>query len=136
MDLLETLKPLFGGDELKAKEYLKNQLEDYERLRQEDAALTNKPYQPNLDLDVYRTKSELENETRNQGVDRRVDEATRMGPALDAATDRRIRETQGAQQLPTDVQMRAIESRERMFGRQNTTNMINNILRGAALFAL
>lgn len=136
MDLLNTLIEKFGGDELKAKEFLKNQLEDYERLRQEDAALTNKPYQPDFDLDVYRTKAELENQTRDAGVNRRVDEATRMGPALDAASARRGREVQDAQKLPTEVQMRAIESRERMFGRQNTTNMINNILRGAALFAL
>ena len=136
MDLLKTIAEKFDGDMNKAKIFLENQLEDYERLRQEDAALTNKPYQPNLDLDVYRTKTELENETRNQGVNRRVDEAIRMGPALDAASARRGREVQDAQKLPADVQMRAIESRERMFGRQNTTNMINNILRGAALFAL
>jgi|TARA_Y100000289_G_C3888917_1_gene132856 hypothetical protein len=136
MDLLKTIAEKFDGDMNKAKVFLENQLEDYERLRQEDAALTNKPYQPDFDLDVYRTKAEIENETRNQGVNRRVDEAIRMGPVLDAASARRGRETQDAQRLPTDVQMRAIESRERMFGRQNTTNMINNILRGAALFAL
>ena len=136
MDLLKTIAEKFDGDMNKAKIFLENQLEDYERLRQEDAALTNKPYQPDFDLDVYRTKAELENETRNQGVNRRVDEAIRMGPALDDASARRGREVQDAQKLPADVQMRAIESRERMFGRQNTTNMINNILRGAALFAL
>jgi len=136
MDLLKTIAEKFDGDMNKAESFLKNQMEEYERLRQEDAALTNKPYQPNFDLDVYRTKNELENKTRDRGVDRRVDEANRMGPALDAAAARRGQEIKDAQQLPTDVQMRAIESRERMFGRQNTTNMIKNILRGAALFAL
>ena len=80
-------------------------------------------------------RAEIENETRNQGVNRRVDEATRMGPALDAATDRRIRETQGAQQLPTDVQMRAIESRERMFGRRNDQHDQQHFA-GRCLFAL
>tara|TARA_Y100000004_G_scaffold193148_1_gene255124 strand:+ start:910 stop:1320 length:411 start_codon:yes stop_codon:yes gene_type:complete len=136
MDLLDTLIEKFGGDEVKAKEFLKNQLEDYERLRQEDAALTNKPYQPDFDLSVYETKADIENKARDAGMMRRVKEAELMQGAFDAAAARRGREIQDAQKLPTDVQMRAIESRERMFGRQNTTNMINNILRGAALFAL
>ena len=136
MDLLDTLIEKFGGDELKAKEFLKNQLEDYERQRQEDAALTNKPYQPDFDLSVYETKADIENKSRDAGMMRRVKEADLIQGALDAAAARRGREIQDAQKLPTDVQMRAIESRERMFGRQNTTNMINNILRGAALFAL
>jgi len=136
MDLLNTLIEKFGGDEVKAKEFLKNQLEDYERLRQEDAALTNKPYQPDFDLSVYETKADIQNKARDAAMMRRVKESKLMQPALDAAGARRGREVQDAQQLPTDVQMRAIESRERMFGRQNTTNMINNILRGAALFAL
>ena len=56
MDLLKTIAEKFDGDMNKAKIYLENQIQDYERLRQEDAALTNKPYQPDFDLDVYRTK--------------------------------------------------------------------------------
>jgi|TARA_R100000482_G_C5125121_1_gene148231 hypothetical protein len=132
----QTVLQLFGGDEVKAAEFLKDRQRKFEELQSTDAKLTNTPYQPNLSPEALRLQHQLQEEAAEGRLGRTLRRAEGLEPFNEAARKGRVSEIQGYQKLPVEVELEAIKSRERMFGRQNTTNMINNILRGAALFAL
>ena len=142
MNLLEKMARLFPD---KSPEEHKKILEQYReqetRRLQETQVLSPQQFDPgttqeleDIDIDGTRRRQELN-----------LDYATKSEPINDAKARRTIEVLQGGQTIPADVTKQLsmddterlgmmLQNREAQNKRQNTTNMIKNILAGASLF--
>lgn len=147
-DLITGLAPLFGGDRAKAAKELDSMREAAQKILQEQRS-NPKISAPALNMGERRELENLELYSLGKRQDLNLKGLVDLEETglKDKALDRKLKGLQGKtdmaiqlQQLPAEtllkLQQGQVDMLDRVNRQKNTANMINNILKGAALFAL
>jgi hypothetical protein len=147
-DLITGLAPLFGGDRAKAATELDSMREAAQKILQEQRS-NPKISAPALNMGERRELENLEIDSLGKRQDLSLKGQVDLEETglKDKALARKLKGLRGKtdmaiqlQQLPAEtllkLQQGQVDMLDRVNRQKNTANMINNILKGAALFAL